>query len=67
MDRVPVESDALSSVGYEDETLEIEFSSGNVYRYYDVPEDVYEELMRATSHGEFFSGQIRDRFRYTRV
>ncbi|HEX8744586.1 MAG TPA: KTSC domain-containing protein [Thermoleophilaceae bacterium] len=67
MDRVPVESDALSSVGYEDETLEIEFSSGTVYQYYDVPEDVYEELMRATSHGEFFSDQIRDHFRYARV
>ncbi len=67
MDRVPVDSEALSSVGYEDGVLEIEFSSGGVYLYFDVPQGVHEALMRADSHGQFFSRQIRDRFRYARV
>ena len=43
-------------------TLEIEFVSGNVYRYLDVPEDLYRELMRAQSIGTFFNERIRDRF-----
>ena len=67
MERVPVESDALSSVGYKERTLEIEFTNGNVYQYFDVPQHTYEALMAADSHGKFFSGQIRSHFRYARV
>jgi hypothetical protein len=36
MERMPVDSEALRSVGYEGGTLEIEFSSGSVYQYFDV-------------------------------
>jgi hypothetical protein len=67
MERVPVVSSALRSVGYDDDTLEIEFVSGTVYRYFDVPERVHDELMRADSHGEFFNAHVRDRFRYQQV
>jgi KTSC domain len=67
MERVPVDSEALRSVGYKDGTLEIEFTNGSVYQYFDVPEHVHDELMRAGSHGELFSRQIRGHFRYARV
>lgn len=62
MRREPVESDALRSVGYDPgrRILEIEFASGTVYRYFEVPEEVYAGLMTAASHGEFFSDHIRD-------
>lgn len=62
MRREPVESDALRSVGYDvdRQILEIEFASGTVYRYFEVPEEVYAGLMTAASHGEFFSAHIRD-------
>lgn len=62
MRREPVESDALRSVGYDPDRriLEIEFASGTVYRYFEVPEEVYAGLMTAASHGEFFSDHIRD-------
>jgi hypothetical protein len=39
MDRTPVSSSNLSSVGYDpdEQILEIEFNGGRVYQYYDVP------------------------------
>jgi len=62
MHRETVKSEVLRSVGYDPDgrTLEIEFASGAVYRYFDVPEDLYLDLMTAPSHGEFFGRRIRD-------
>ncbi|MDQ6915381.1 MAG: KTSC domain-containing protein [Actinomycetota bacterium] len=67
MERVPVVSSALRSVGYDEGTLEIRFVNRSVYRYFDVPERVHARLMEASSHGEFFNAHIRERFRYERV
>lgn len=67
MQREPVISESLKGVGYEDGTLEVEFTTGTVYQYFDVPERVFGELMAAESKGSFFNRQIRDRFRYARV
>ena len=66
MRRNRVESEALCSVGYDGkrQLLEIEFNSGELYRYFDVPASVHAGLMGADSHGEYFSHHIRDRFDY---
>ncbi len=47
MDRKPVRSSNIRSVGYEVETqvLELEFHSGGIYRYPGVPEVIYRGLM----------------------
>lgn len=60
MDRLLVNSSNLVSVGYDkkDCTLEVEFQSGNVYKYFFVPEYVYQSLMTADSKGEFFHDHI---------
>lgn len=60
--RQAVVSSIVRSVGYREGTLEIEFVSGNVYRYLDVPEGLYRELMSAQSIGTFFNERIRDSF-----
>lgn len=62
MRREPVDSSALRSVGYDPllRILEIEFASGAVYRYADVPAWLHADLMRAPSPGEFFAAQVRD-------
>lgn len=62
MERVPVQSEALRGVGYDARrrVLEIEFESGAVYRYFDVPARVHAALMAAESHGAYFSAHIRD-------
>jgi len=69
MNRTPVSSSNLSSVGYDqdDETLEIEFNSGGVYQYYDVPPRIHEGLMNASSHGSYFHSHIKENFRYDQI
>lgn len=69
MKRQQVESSNLASVGYdaENEILEVEFNHGGVYQYFDVPENVYEELMNASSHGVYFSANIRNDYEYQKM
>lgn len=59
----------LASVGYnrETETLEIEFLNGSVYQYYNVPENMYDELMRADLKGQFLHAYIKNAYPYSRV
>jgi len=56
MDRVPVSSSNIADIGYDPSTmtLEVGFLNGGVYQYFDVPEAVYEEFMRA----ETYQGQL---------
>lgn len=69
MEREPVSSSNLASVGYDEntETLEIEFSSGSVYEYRNVPPGIFSELMGAGSLGSFFNREIRTSFPYEKV
>lgn len=69
MDRIQVVSSNIRSVGYEAdmEILEVEFTSGNVYQYFDVPESEYEGLMNAASKGKYFNRNIKDNYRYRQV
>lgn len=64
MERTPVQSSNIKSVGFEpgedDEgTLEIEFTNGKVYQYKNVPAQVHAELMEAESVGGYFHRSIR--------
>lgn len=69
MERTEVESTTMRSVGYEAATrvLEIEFQSGAVYQYLDVPQEVHAALMQAESKGGYFNFEIRDAYRYTLI
>lgn len=69
MIRIPVVSSNLRSIGFEDasQTLEVEFNSGCLYQYFDVPRSVADGLMRATSKGTYLHLFVRSRFRYQRV
>ena len=55
MKRQNVDSSMATSVGYESETstLEIEFKTGEVWQYYDVPENVFNEMMRGLLEDTF--------------
>jgi hypothetical protein len=57
MERLPVISTALSSVGYDLETriMEVEIINGDIYQYLDVPEEIYQQLMAAESKGTYFN------------
>jgi KTSC domain len=62
--RLPVESTALASVGYSrvQQILEIEFHSGAIYRYLDVPERVFRELLEAPSKAGYYNANIRGHY-----
>lgn len=69
MHRVPVSSSNIRSIGYDAPTssLDVEFSSGDIYRYFNVPEHLYRNLMSAASHGQFLNDFIRHSYQYQRV
>jgi hypothetical protein len=62
-------SSAAVSAGYdpENQELEIEFNSGDVYVYRDVPGYVYDELLSAKSTGKYISDNIRNRYQFTKA
>ena len=53
MKRTLVDSSMMASVGYDAKqaTLEIEFRTGDVYDYFDVPRAVFRALLVASSRG----------------
>ena len=70
MDRIPVQSSNLASVGYDSSIsmLEIEFNNGGIYQYYGVPQEIYEGLMNAGSKGTYFHQNIKMAgYPYTKV
>jgi len=60
MERDPVESSAVATIGYDyrTRTLQVEFPSGRVYEYYHVPARVYRDFMESSSKGEFLNHHI---------
>ena len=70
MNRIPVSSSNIVSIGYDKQSaiLEVEFSSGSVYQYFDVPEHLYNELMQASSLGGFLNDNIvKYHYRYIKI
>ncbi len=70
MNRVPVASSNLASVGYDaqHQILEIGFRDGSVYQYFGVPQRIYAGLMAASSHGHYFDFSVKKAgYRYQQV
>lgn len=74
MDRVPVQSSNLASVGYNEDgqTLEVEFlgKSGkpnSVYQYDGVPHEKWVGLLQSPSKGRYFAAEIKSHYRATKV
>ena len=69
MQRTPVSSSNVASIGYDvaSQTLEVEFNNGRVYQYLDVPQPVYEAFMQANSKGKFLNQHIKGSFRFVRM
>jgi hypothetical protein len=61
MNRQPVKSSNILSIGHEDGAMEIEFSNGRVYRYSGprVTEH-YNNLLAAESVGKHFATHVRN-------
>jgi hypothetical protein len=69
MDRKRVNSSKLRSVGYDEktQTLEIEFSNGQVYQYVKVYPEVYRRFMAAPNPTSFYDDKIAEDYTGRRV
>jgi len=66
MERVPLESTAVRSAGYDaaSSTLELEFNSGRIYQFENVPISVYQWLLRTPNKGSYVARMINPRYAY---
>lgn len=66
MTRIGVESSAIDSIGYDKlrEILEIEFNTGKIYKYFNVPRHVFSELVSAQSVGKTFNEVVANNYKY---
>ena len=65
MERIPVESSNLASIGYDPAArlLEVEFKpTHTVYQYTDFPENMWNEFISARSKGQYFASQIKNQW-----
>jgi len=69
MNRIPVTSLNVRSIGYDAQSniLEVEFASGEIYQYFDVPAHLYNGLMGALSKGQFLNDYIKYNYRYQKI
>lgn len=67
MDRIAVNSSNVAAVGYDaaSSTLEVEFKSGSVYRYFGVPVRHFEALTAgSTSVGRYLNTEVKPHYRF---
>lgn len=64
-----VTSKNLKSVGFDiqTQTLQVNFINGRKYQYYNVPENVYDSLLSATSKGTYLRSNIIGKYNYKEI
>lgn len=69
MNRDPVASSNIATAGYDEpsQTLEVEFTSGAVYQYYNVEPGLAEQFFNAPSKGQFLNVYIKYAHPYSRT
>ena len=69
MERKQVKSSNILSVGYDPEKkiLEIEFSTGRVYQYSNVPQWEYDTFIKAESIGKYFYRSIKGHYEFKKI
>ena len=69
MNRHHVASSNIRAIGYDSasQTLEVEFLNGSVYQYYGVTEFLHQQIMQASSKGQFLNQYIKNAYPYSRV
>lgn len=64
-----VESTNLEWVSYDEEEkdLYVQFKSGGLYVYHDVPQKIFDGLLKAGSKGRYLAVKIKYEFPYERL
>jgi len=62
-------SSVIAHIAYDitRQLLKITFHSGRVYAYYNVPDEVFLEMMKARSKGSYLNRHIKGSFAYKRL
>lgn len=47
--------------------LSVEFKKGGTYNYYDVPQNIFDQMKAATSTGQFLAQNVKGVYRYARA
>lgn len=58
MNRTPVKSSFIESIGHEGDTLEVALKDGGLYKYTGVSRETYDSLIEAESIGKVFREQV---------
>lgn len=66
LNRHPVSSSRISSVGWENSIMEIGFPDGAIYQYYDVSQSEYNTFLNSSSLGSALS-RLDKIHRYSRI
>lgn len=65
MVRVPVNSTDIRSIGYANNTLEIEFLKGGIYQYPNVPKYHFDYMISNPHPGTYFHRMIKPYYPYS--
>jgi KTSC domain len=62
--RIPVSSSNVQSIGYDPDAsiLEVEFNNGSIYQYSGVPQNEFDGLMAAASKGAYLHAHIKNSY-----
>ncbi len=64
-----VNSSMIYRIEYDEaaQALDITFTSGKTYTYYEVPREIYVEFLDAGSKGQYFNDNIDHQYSYAQV
>jgi ABC-type transporter Mla maintaining outer membrane lipid asymmetry ATPase subunit MlaF len=62
-------SSVVAAVRYDEKTLKLRviFQSGAIYDYLNVPGNVYNEMKKASSKGEFLNKEIKPNYEFEKI
>ncbi len=64
-----VDSSMIHAVGYDpkEQCLEVVFNNGKVYQYFEIPQEIYDGLMEASSKGSYMRSFVIDCYPYQKL
>ena len=69
MKRTHIQSSVLRSYAYDPESkvFEVKLVSGEIYQYYDVPQELYDWFLKAKSKGVYYNTVIKPGRKFDKI
>ena len=66
---VEIQSSNLKSASYDTESkiLTVTFNNGSIYKYYELPWEVFTKFRMSDSQGKFFNAEISKKYKYKKL